>query len=173
MTGLEIFALLSPLAGAAGFFSAAPDFTAFWALAAVVAEVAKVALAALVVAGFLAEAAAVALTASDLTISDLAISGLTASGLALTAGDLGGGAVVVLALPTTAALAALAGPLAATDVLDVAFSGAEEAFEAGFVDALVVTGVLGVDPCERGDEVFVADLADFASFFEDAILIAP
>lgn len=95
--------------------------------------------------------------------------GLAINGFSFTAGVLGGGAVVDLALLATAALTALADPPADAAVFDDAFNDAAEAFEDFFVVALD----LAVDACERDDEVLAADLVDFASFFEDAILIAP
>jgi len=94
---------------------------------------------------------------------------LAINGFSFTAGVLGGGAVVDLALLATAALTALADPPADAAVFDDAFNDAAEAFEDFFVVALD----LAVDACERDDEVLAADLVDFASFFEDAILIAP
>jgi hypothetical protein len=135
--------------------SAATDFTDFVALAATAVLAATAG-----VAGLADEAAAAA---------------LTVSGLVLTADDPGGAEAVVFALTEAAsALTALADALtAATGAFDAAFTGKGEAFASDFADVAAEAVVFGVDPCERGDEIFVAALAGFASFFEDAILIAP
>ncbi len=113
--------------------------------------------------------AATDLEDTDLEGADLATPELATADLSLEAGVFGEGAVEGLALFVTLAFAALADPPAAAEVFDGTFNGAAGAFEAGFV----VADDLDVEPCERADEAFAPDLAEFASFFEDAILIAP
>jgi len=104
---------------------------------------------------------------------------LVASGFNLPEEDVAEGslavaaATAVLALPPVAVLAPLASLLATAGAFDAAFAVAVEGFVVVFDEDLAPAVVLGVDPCERAREVFAADLLDFASFFEDAILIAP
>jgi hypothetical protein len=84
-------------------------------------------------------------------------------------------AMLAALLGTLAALlAAAVEALAATGGVDEAFAAEGEAFEVVLAEALAGAVVLAPDPRdERAEDVFVADIPDFASFFEDAILVAP
>lgn len=120
-------------------------------------------------------------------------SGMADSGFTLATGALGDAAAMVVLLlgmdgalaifltalsallgTLAALLAAAVEALAATGGVDEAFAAEGEAFEVVLAEALAGAVVLAPDPRdERAEDVFVADIPDFASFFEDAILVAP